>query len=493
MLPTGCAEQNDSVDGMVQSGGTAIRFGVQNSTMARVDFATDPVGALNVTWNEGDQIGISATKGSDVFGCNYLYNVEEVGEEGSSAHLAASSNIYAYHWADEDNYTFFAYYPFRGVQNEGVHYLANVSLPEVQEQKAMDDFSHLKELWAMKAEPYAVNGVQNSINLSFRGLYSIVELKLKYSAPLAKGERPISRVRLASTTAPLAAPVANLSLDTSGEADLVEGALIVNEGEGVNSVDVMLERSAALATEQTQSVWLVVLPGTHAAGELSLQLETLNSYRLDVTLEDGVTFEPNKVYRKEIAINPEDFEYYRDPNAPAVTYYKPVTALEDITSGEYIIGFDFKDETVGDMWLKLVGATRNPVAAAYDEAAIEPYADLGILSVVQDFVWTLTQNGDGFNISAKDKEGTEWLLNGCNKAQGISIATTVTGHYKDTETYSNLWYIKVAEETGEFYIQNETSNGRYLVVDTVNGNQWRNGGNSPVENGTFVFYKKVTE
>lgn len=480
-VSVGCSVQNDSIS---EPTGDMIRFGA-SQIGSKVDFNTDPADALNITWAEGDEVGISATKNGELFGCNYLYNINELSAEATSANLAASSNLYAYRWAEEGNYTFYAYYPYTGVQGSGVHYLTTVSLPAVQNQQCADDYSHLKDMWTMKSEPYTISGAQNTVQLSFEGVYSIVELKLKYAAATT-APRAVERVQLNSSVAPLVAENMSLMLDT----DDTTGDLVINEGK--NSVDVMLSQPFELSTEQTQSVWLLVVPGEHKAGEIGVQLQTVNSYRLDLTIPEAVTFEPNKVYRKEVVVDAEDFYYWKDPNAPAVTYFKPITALEDITDGEYIIGFDFKDESVGDMWLKLAGATRNPIAASYDEAQVEPYAELGILSVAQGFVWTLKKNGEGFNISTKDKDDTEWLLNGCNKAQGISMATTVTGHYVKDETYSNLWYI-YTQETGEFYIQNETSSKRYLVVDTVNNNEWRNGGVSPVEQGTFVFYKKVTE
>lgn len=487
-VSVGCSVQNDSVG---EPAGDEIRFGASQVT-SKVDFNTDPAGALNLTWAVGDEIGISATKNGELLGCNYLYSTKECSEDGTSATLAASSNLFAYRWAEEGNYTFSAYYPFAGVQGSGVHYLTTVSLPAVQNQQCADDYSHLKDMWTMKSEPYTISGEQSTVQLSFRGVYSIVELKLKYAAATT-ASRPVERVQLHSSVTPLAANNMSLMLDTDSATDLAEGALVINEGEGANSVDVMLAQPLTLSDEQTQSIWLLVVPGEHEAGEIGVQLQTANSYRLDLTIPEAVNFEPNKVYRKEVVVSAEDFYYWKDPNAPAVTYYKPITALEDITDGEYIIGFDFKDESVGDMWLELAGATRNPIAAAYDEAQIEPYGDLGILSVAQGFVWTLKKSGEGFNISTLNKEETVWLLNGCNKAQGISMATTVTGHYVKDETYSNLWYIHAEEESGEFYIQNETSPARYLVIDTVNNNEWRNGGNKPTDKGTFVFYKKVTE
>lgn len=496
-LLVGCNMNGDGDTLNNDAQGDVVRFGISEE-ITKVTFDTDPVGALNILWQEGDQIGISATKDGALFGCNYLYKVEECLDGGVSANLAATSNLYMYRWAEKANYTFCAYYPFKGVQGDGVHYMASLSLPSTQNQQRTGDIDHLKDLWVMKAEPVKVADVQNTIDFSFRGVFSIVELKLRYSEESA-ASRNIERVQLNSLSEPLAAQVANLMLDTDRATDDREGALAISDGS--NAVDVMLEHSISLTTDQTASVWLLVVPGSHAAGELGIQLQTTNSYRLDLTIDEAVNFEPNKVYRKEIVVNPGDFYYWKDPNAPSVTYYKPVTKLEDLTAGEYIIGYDFKNENQEDMWLKCNPATRNPVAGSYEEAEVEFYGELGILSVADGFVWTLESAGENrFKISTKDAEGNTWLLNGANKAQGIAIAQTVTGHYQSTDQYSNVWVVSVAEENaeaniagGEFIVQSELAPARYMMIDIANKCEWRNAGSTSAADATFVFYKKVTE
>lgn len=463
-----------------------IRFGLSQS-LSRADFEADPAGMLSLTWDEGDKVGISAARGEQPLGSNFSYAVSERFDEGRSALLAAVSNLYQYRWDGEGDYTFFAYYPYTGTQGAGVHYLTQVSLPATQQQAAAGDFSHLKSLWVMKSEPRHIVGKQQTVDLTFRGIYSIVELKLKLAAPDTKS-RSIERVQLNAQTNPLAAPIANLTLTSSKEEEKQEPALIVNDG--VNYVDVELGQPFTLSDTAEQSIWLLVVPGVHAAGEIGVQLATNDSYRLDLTIPEAVTFEPNKVYRKEVLIDPADFYYYRDPSAPAVTYFKPVRDMADLTDGEYIISFDFANSDV-DYLLQVLPVTRNPIPMTFEAAQVAYFGDMGIQSIADGYVWNLKADGDNWAISAVGTNGKTYLLNGCNQAQGISIAETLTGHYASTREYSNIWTISVVD-SGSWIMQPILAPARYMGVDLVN-NQWRFPTVSTASDGSFVFYKKVTE
>ncbi len=439
MLPIGCNEQNDSAP---EPASDMIRFGVSQIT-SKVDFGTDPAGALNLSWEESDEIGISATKNDELFGCNYLYTISECSEDGSSATLEASSNLFAYRWAEGD-YTFYAYYPFNGVQGAGVHYLTSISLPAEQYQQCVGDYSHLKELWAMKSEPYTISGEQNTVQLSFKGVYSIVELKLKYDAATA-ASRPVERVQLNSTVAPLAAENVNLMLDT----DAATGDLIINEGEGLNSIDVILWQPFELSAEQTQSVWLLVIPAEHQAGEIGLQLQTNNFYRLDLTIPEAVNFEPNKVYRKEIVVNAEDFEYYGDeplPEPEPEPTYEMITSASMITEGTYVI---LAKDSDGGIYYALPNETTvsngaNTCPAAYTLDAVSMTLDeegnVVEADVADRFKWVITHRGETaqWDIrSAVDMTMFLWMRGaGVGVAIGTKDAVTaVNGNFAPDWTF----------------------------------------------------------
>lgn len=487
MLLMGCSTQSDFQAPASET--KDIRFGISQQ-QARAYFAEDPAGALCVGWDLGDGIGISATKDGEPFGANYEYRVKESLDEGASAVLTASSTQYTYRWSEEAAYTFYGYYPYTGTPDAEPHYLTSVSLPAEQPQAAVNDFSHLQAWWVMKAEPYTIQGLQEQVELSFRGVFSIVELKLRYAKAPSKN-RSIERVQLNAQTTPLAVTIGNLTLTSDKEAEKQEPALIVNDG--VKSVDVPLGRPANLDETTTQSIWLLVAPGAHAAGELAVQLATVDSYRLDMTIPEAVTFEPNKVYRKEVVINPDDFYYYRDPSAPAVTYFKPVTKLEDITDGEYLLGFRYtKESPECDYLMPVAPIVRNPILTDHTTANVAPYLDMGILSVDGHYVWKVTQGTNGLTFRGTAANGNDYYLIGCDKMQGFSIATSLTeGGYKSyIGTYTDEFYLSVVENSGGFRLQIAATSARLLNWYTDSSIR-----NAPVaeENGVVLLYKKVTE
>ena len=487
MLLMGCSTQSDLQAPASET--KDIRFGISQQ-QARAYFAEDPAGALCVGWDLGDGIGVSATKDGEPFGANYEYRVKESLDEGASAVLTASSTQYTYRWSEEAAYTFYGYYPYTGTPDAEPHYLTSVSLPAEQPQAAVNDFSHLQAWWVMKAEPYTIQGLQEQVELSFRGVFSIVELKLRYAKTPSKN-RSIERVQLNAQTTPLAVTIGSLTLTSDKEAEKQEPALIVNDG--VKSVDVPLGRPANLDETTTQSIWLLVAPGAHAAGELAVQLATVDSYRLDMTIPEAVTFEPNKVYRKEVVINPDDFYYYRDPSAPAVTYFKPIRDISQLTEGEYIISFDSADAAATDYLLQVQPIMRNPIPKSFDDAEVTYFEDMGILTVAAGYVWSLKADGENWTISGEGSNGKTYLLNGCNKAQGVAIAETVTGHYASSDCeYSNVWVIAADDTSGNWIMQSVVAPTRYLDVDETNM-QWRFPTVTTATKGSFVFYKKVTE
>ena len=486
----GCSSHSERVAPASET--DVIRFGVSQS-LSRAAFTEDPAGALCVGWEEGDAIGISATKNDTPIGANYEYRIDELLEEGAAANLAASSSQFTYRWSEAAEYTFYGYYPHTGAPNATPHYLTQVSLPAEQPQAAANDFSHLSQWWVMKAEPYTIQGLQQTVQLSFRGVFSIVELKLRYAKPLNKS-RQIERVQLNAATTPLAVVNGNLTLTSTKEAEKQEPALIVNDG--VNSVDVPLARVTELSDSETQSIWLLVAPGQHAAGELSVKLMAIDSYHVDVTIPEAVTFEPTKVYRKEVVVNPDDYYYYRDPSTPAVTYFKQVMTVEDITDGEYLLGFRYTGVTPAQDYLVPVAPmVRNPIVTNYDTANVAYYLDLGILAVDSHYVWNVTKGDKGFTFRGTAANGSSYYLLACDKAQGFSIATSLTeGVYASYKgTYTDQLALTALDDGSGFRMQVSTTSARTMCFDSTTPSESIRNFPLAEANGAVILYKKVTE
>ena len=440
----GC--QNVGEESFVDGGlGDAVRFGVHNPS-TRVEFA-DGAEGLSIGWTMGDNIGISATKMGEPVGCNYPYGVSEISEDGE-AKLAALSNHYTHRWAGEATMIFTAYYPHSGVAGEGVDYLAPVALPAVQTQKSVGDYSHLKDLWVMKSEPYTVNGVMSAVELSFRGVYSIVELKLRY-ADGKSNNRSIKDVQLHSTTAPVAITNANLMLAGNLESDEENSPLAISDG--VDSIRLDVQTPFKLSADNTSSVWMVVAPGSHAAGELSVVLNTSDSYRLEMSIADAANFEPNKVYRKEIAVNPADYVKVESSDEPS-----------DETPKEYY-AIGWVDANGAVKLLPNVAVDRRPAMHTIGVSDALLGVEVGengslVGEIPSLFHWEIEKLENGFYTFSYENEAGEvnYLIGEgvCDESSGLAVKPmnedgTFSAYYSSANNgYANTFAINAREDGG---------------------------------------------
>ena len=433
----------------------------------RVSFVTDADNALNLAWQIGDQIGVSACKGEEIVGVNYPYGIKD--EENT---LEPSSSLYTFKKSSQER-TYYAYYPYAGEAGAGVHYVAPMSLPSEQNYDVQEPLKYLSEYWVMKAEPYSVTSAAQTVDFSFSGVFSVIELKLIYSKATSKNY-PLKKLSIKSEAAPLAIEQGNLNLTTTDQTQ----QLIINSP--VDSVALIMDTAVALSESEAKTFYLIVAPGQHQS--VSLELISNNSYKAEIQIDGAVTFAPNTVYHKTVTVDPDTFQWFAQNEGdvqPMKTVYVPVATVEEIVDGEYIIGFLHDD---GDYYVvPTAPVDRNPIMTSFDQASVE-VDDMGNITDISDsYVWSVDNTGSQWIFTSKDG----YSLIAANKAQGISVSNNMKGYYT-AETYSDKWFISMNED--KMVMWPETSPTRYFSL-TKDYSQYRLPG--PSSEGTLKFYKKT--
>ena len=436
----------------------------------RASFATDAENALSISWEIGDLIGVSACHGEDVVGVNYPYGIKD--EKNT---LEPSSSLYTFKKSSQET-TYYAYYPYAGEAGAGVHYITPISLPSEQNYDIQEPLKYLSEYWVMKAAPYSVTSAAQTVDFSFSGVFSIIELKLVY-AKAAGRNYPLEKISLKSEGSALTIAQGNLNLTTADNAQ----QLIVNSP--VDSVALIMDKAVTLSDSVARTFYLVVAPGQHQS--VTLELTSGNSYRSEIQIDGNVTFAPNTVYHKTVTVDPDTFQWFAQNEGderPMMTVYAPVATIADIVDGEYIIGFLHDD---GDYYvLPTAPVARNPAMVSFETASVEMDAQSNILSVAEGYEWTVDNSGSEWTFRTADG----YSLIGGNKAQGIAISDNNTGHYTNQGvTYYEQWIIS-ALDNGNITMF-PVSVGRYFTL--IKTNSWYQFGTQAEVTGTLKFYKKT--
>lgn len=355
---------------------------------------------LKVSWSNDDKVGISATKEGKDVGVNYPYQIIPSGDdEGTSAQLKPELSNYQYFCSDVEGCTFRAYYPFAGVVNrpwDGV-----VALPSQQAQAAANSAEHLGGYSFMKSLPYTVSEGESQINLQFYNIYSIVAVRLKLLTETI-APMPIKQISLTSSKgAALAFDAATVDMLSTYEQDKTTAPLTITTPS--DHIDMTLASPMTLSADG-QTVYFMVAPGTHEAGSLKLHMETNNAFAVDVTLEGGVTFEPNKVYTKEVALNAEDF------------YFNGLKPGDLKPEDEIVITFTMLRENVAASGKTFVlpntPTTTRPRATEISKGGIELPLGSDLEGAVRDvYKWSVVAQGNNtYHICHTADNGTIYYL-----------------------------------------------------------------------------------
>ena len=451
----------ESVDGLDS---TQVQFRALTG-QTRASFATDADNALSVSWEIGDLIGVSACHGEDVVGVNYPYVIKDVKNT-----LEPSSSLYTFKKSAQER-TYYAYYPYAGEAGAGVHYIAPMNLPSEQIFNVQDPLKYLSEYWVMKAAPYTVTSAAQTVDFSFSGVFSIIELKLVYSKASARNY-PLEKVCMKSEGAPLTIAQGNLNLTATDKSQ----DLIINSP--VDSVALIMDAAVSLSESEAKTFYLVVAPGQHQG--VSLELTSSNSYKAEVQIDGAVTFAPNTVYHKTVTVDPDAFKWFAQNEGdlqPMKTVYVPVTAVEDIVDGEYVIGFLHNDGAY--YVLPTAPVERNPMMTSFAQASVGVDETGNITDIADSYVWNVDYTGSQWIFTSNDG----YKLIGADKAQGISVSNNMKGYYSDP--YSDKWLISMKEDK---IVMNPETSTRCLSL-YKDYSQYRLPGPDP--DGTLIFYKKT--
>lgn len=258
-----------------------------------------------VNWEGGESIGVRRWSG---YGEDATYNSavrQRANYTVDVNGVLTLSNYYAPTYStDPDSVTYItAFYP--ATANANANSIGNVSVPNVQVQAAANDYSHIDDyMLMMTAKPlaFAYNEHPDMVSLQLKSVLSIVEITLKGDA-----EQVVAALELETNSeSPLGFPESNKvnMMDTTKDITAEDAACPITVGTGYKSVKLSLTTPAPLSAEGTK-FYFVVLPGTHAKGEITLRtyMEDGSMYIIDM---GAIEFKMNKVYRP--SLNLSDFE-----------------------------------------------------------------------------------------------------------------------------------------------------------------------------------------
>ena len=444
-----------------------IKFSIAAPT--RAAFSDD---LSTLSWTDGEKLGIYASNSTGNVGLNYPYSVH-IG--AASATIAAESSQWQYSYSQSTGCTFYAYAPFTGSPGEGNRFVVPISVPSLQEQSAPGSVEHLSRYAVLKSYPATMEN--DAVSLHFRNLTSVVKFTVKASSSIS---HKVSKAVLKSAS-PLSFDRGNLVVEAEPTSDGT--AFQINDP--VDSVMLSLRESFALGTSG-KDLLFTVIPGAHATGSMSLQLITEDGWYCDVPISGAVNFAGNGVYEKTVTVNPSDF---RKMDGVASWKWVPVSAAASIAEGEYMLSFRYDYDSVkGQYLLPATPVARNPIPVTLGDAGLVPDSDGNLNDAPSGYIWTLTPVSGGWKVGYKDA-GTEYVLSGCDSAQGVAVSTDGKGDVSG-KTYSSVWTF--SDDTDGYGMQmNVSVSTRHLTPWYVTDHfEWRmTGASSKV--GGFVLYKKT--
>ena len=249
---------------------------------------------LGINWESGDNVSIRISDSNvtnDPTRQRGNYIADQSGKETSFSRTDTWED--AMQWLTEKDSYITAFYP--ATNNASPKAVALSAFAE-QTQSAANNHDHISKYMVMKTSKrcFKVNESKpEAVGLTFRNIYSIVELTLK-----GDGEE-VKNITLTSSS-PLALDAkTNANLFTTFEEDDDNGSVKFANENYSNSVVLNLTTPATLTPEGAQ-FYFVVLPGTHTSGEIQFIVTTTDDNKRLLTM-DGITFKMNNVYRPNFA------------------------------------------------------------------------------------------------------------------------------------------------------------------------------------------------
>ena len=294
--------QTDVADGTQSVADGYVRFSSGEITQTRTVVGKEEE-ALTVAWDAGDLVGIYGSAEARSLGDNFPYEVQEINEENGACVFRCVNPGQAFQNPVRNN-IYYAYYPYdedAGTSPEAVA----LSLPAEQYQSAAGSTENPANLGFMKAVPTAITDPAAGVNFEFHNVFAIVELKLRMNAASSMNSVPIRSIRMSSSSTDLVAPQAEIDLTAPVETSY--SVLPVTVKEGGRSVILTFSETAQL-TKQDGSFYFVVLPGSHPAGDITLEVTAIDNSVNTVVLPGDVEFRSNRHYAKSVELALDGFK-----------------------------------------------------------------------------------------------------------------------------------------------------------------------------------------
>lgn len=321
--------QTDVADGTQSVADGYVRFSSGEITQTRTVVGKEEE-ALTVAWDAGDLVGIYGSAEARSLGDNFPYEVQEINEENGACVFRCVNPGQAFQNPVRNN-IYYAYYPYdedAGTSPEAVA----LSLPAEQYQSAAGSTENPANLGFMKAVPTAITDPAAGVNFEFHNVFAIVELKLRMNAASSMNSVPIRSIRMSSSSTDLVAPQAEIDLTAPVETGY--SVLPVTVKEGGRSVILTFSETAQL-TKQDGSFYFVVLPGSHPAGDITLEITAIDNSVNTVVLPGDVEFRSNRHYAKSVELALDGFKQKEQFDVtPAVRTVKAGEPLQFDFSGK---------------------------------------------------------------------------------------------------------------------------------------------------------------
>lgn len=426
--------------------GSLVRFTATTADNTKVSISVGEESPV-LAWESGDQIGIFDL--AEDASRNYCYNVVTT-ENTALCNLLPNSTQKAYYGTNEEQ-TFYAYMPYDAEASEMACEFP-LALPRVQTQSASGDIQHLRGLNFMTAQTTVTDG--GAANLEFQSVFAFVRfdvlLKEDYNVN-------IKQLRLKSTATPLAM--------TSGTIDLTSGYILPIEAE--SDVTLAVEDYLVINNTEAQQGYMMVLPGSHAEGTLSIEIVAIDNSIATVALP-AVTFKANGYYEREVSISVDDFVQSNPFDVttaslsgrvgePVLFSFSGVADAIDLFTGEEGHDFDLRntDRIISDKELLL---SFQSAYASGNEYSV--HDELFRLKVSTDFSGTYTED---------EVLNATWT----DVTDKISIPTQTVSNWKENIVESGVLDLApYVPENGELYVamfyhvkayDATLSNGRTIV------------------------------
>ncbi|MBO5686485.1 MAG: DUF5017 domain-containing protein, partial [Alistipes sp.] len=253
-------------------------------------------------WADEDQIGIYTALDNQSDALNISYTAIPSDANPAYCSFTPTELSQTIYWQAASKQSFYAYYPWTEVIDAEEDASAHpFTLATKQLQVEGNSPAHVAEYGLLTAAPFVAeaNAQSGNVSFAFKNAFSIVEFRLKATDDCPIAELPVKSMTLTTTGAPLSGKVAVNLTATPATFTTVEAA---------QSLTLDLGTTVGLKKDGYTSFYMVVLPGTHAADALALELTAIDNSKQTITIAEGVTFEPNKHYVREGVLTLDGFQ-----------------------------------------------------------------------------------------------------------------------------------------------------------------------------------------